>query len=497
MLIKENSLVVFNMAENQLNLNFEFGNLQVLNGGVMVNGKDASSRHQAESDAEKLAAAELKRLAAEKAQREKLKKQLQAAKLVPPIIISPESGYVHINEKTEDGPWKGPRTFKVRWTHGRPDTQFEIQYSADSEFKEILKSLKLKSLQTTTPDFKAGIYFARIRELSPNPNLTSTWTAPLNFKVEDLAFDPHIPGPILVEQKIKYSTPNDEPPTFKWKPVGKAAQYIFEVSATPDFQQTSSTFTKKPEYRWKKFVKGKFYYRVFGATRKGTRGDPSLTGEIRIDFEKPVLVPIAPLVIQGKDPDDVGKPQEFGLKWSHIPIVEKYQVQVSRDEHFKQPTQFETRGPASVVTVPNPGQYLVRVRPLSSTGEPLTGFSVPTKIDYIFRPPLATPKLVEPLENMTLFFQKNDSRVFWMEWKTVKNADKYSVQIATDKSFNHIILEQSAKKPRYLVQSLLPQGKLYWRVRAEGEGRNSFWSAPRRMKVFAGKTAELYQKDSD
>lgn len=489
--IKENSLVVFDISDNQLDLKFNFGKVKVLAGKVKVNDQIEHANKDLEIESTN------KPKSPPVVRKKTAPVQPVPPKLIAPKIINPHTDYVHLNEKTETGEWKNSRIFKIKWAHPKIASNFELQLSEDAEFSKNLKTFKVKGLEMTTPDLPAGSYFVRVKELSTYLDLTSGWSPTLAFKVEEISFDPHLSAPRLLPARISYSAPSETPPTFKWSPVKTAGQYVFELSANPDFRNASTVQQKGTEFTWQKFEKGKFYFRVFPATEKGTRGKVSETGEIKISFQKPVLNTVAPVVIQGKTPEDQGDPQTFNLKWTPLSIADKYQVQLATSQSFEKPTEFETREPASAVTVPGPGEYLVRVKPLASTGQPLTEFSAPIKIDYTLRVPLATPTLLEPAQNMTLFLQKSDSYIFWMEWKPVRQADTYTLQVSTDPNFQILIIDQTLKESRFLVRSKLPKGKLYWRVQAHGEGRQSFWSEIRRMKIFAGKTAELYQKEDE
>jgi hypothetical protein len=88
---------------------------------------------------------------------------------------------------------------------------------------------------------------------------------------------------------------------------------------------------------------------------------------------------------------------------------------------------------------------------------------------------------------MTLFFQKSTSSYLWLEWKKVYQASGYNVEVALDPEFQQKVFSDQAKSSRYLIKTKLPEGPLFWRIQAFGDGeRTSYWSSPRSMTVYSG-----------
>jgi hypothetical protein len=100
---------------------------------------------------------------------------------------------------------------------------------------------------------------------------------------------------------------------------------------------------------------------------------------------------------------------------------------------------------------------------------------------------LAQPVLVEPFDDATLFFQQNVSPYLWFEWKSVRQATEYHLEISTDPDFNDKVLSLKTPAIRYLVKKPLPQTALYWRVQALNEEKQSFWSRTQRVQIFSGR----------
>jgi hypothetical protein len=173
-----------------------------------------------------------------------------------------------------------------------------------------------------------------------------------------------------------------------------------------------------------------------------------------------------------------------------MPVAESYEVQLSADAKFTNPQIFKSKTEKTDILVQKPGTYQMRVRPIDEKGKPLTGYSDPVTITYTLKVPLVTPTLLEPADNTTLFFQKSENRIFWVEWRPVRQAENYILEIATDNAFKNVVLTKSLNKNRQLIKGDLPLGNLYWRVKAEGDNKSSSWSAARRMNIFAGRSAD-------
>lgn len=508
MIIKENSLVVFNMDNNQLNMNFSFGKLTVLTGDVKINGEDAPKNKPLFIQTGKVP-----KLAVVPP---KVVKPVVVAKptptpqptpvaavtvatptpaptpvpLVAPQITSPDYNYTHTLEKTESGKWNRDRKFKISWAHPDTNSEFEMQVSADPEFKDQLSTLPAKGLSALTPELAAGTYFARVKERIADPQREVPWSNVYSFTIKELSFDAKLTAPVLLTTKLNYISTDKNLPVFRWKPVKGAGQYFLELSASSDFKDNRETSVKTTSYQWTHFAKGRFYFRVFAATEKGSRGPSSAVGEINVELKKPMITPLPPRTVLAKNENDPGEPQEFKVKWTGLAIADSYEVQMGTDSNYTNPRLYVSKTDSATVIAPKPGTYQWRVRPLDSKGKPLTDFSESSPITYIFKVALVTPTLIEPADNTTLFFQQTDSRVFWVEWRPVRQAETYTLEIATDEAFKNIVLTKNLTKNRHLIKDNLPLGNLYWHVKAEGDGKSSLYSATRRMNVFAGRPAD-------
>jgi hypothetical protein len=313
------------------------------------------------------------------------------------------------------------------------------------------------------------------------------WSEPVSFSVS-FAEPFRLQAPELFTKVIQHVVPSDTEPVISWKPVEQAQKYIVQASRTPDFSRKVTYQTKETHFTVPDYQAGLTYFRVIASTDKGVSGPSSDSGELHVSGKKPVLDPVAPIVVLGKTQDDPGDPQKFKLSWSDNRLAKSYVVQVSKDPNFDAPREFVSRNPASEVVVKRPGEMYWRVKPLDREGHPLSPFSDNGNMNYILKVPLTDPILTQPANDITLFYQKREASYVWLEWNPVKEATSYIIEVALDQTFEHKVMQAQSPTPHYLVKENLPSGKLYWRVRAAGDfQRMSWWSQPREMNIFSGR----------
>lgn len=403
-----------------------------------------------------------------------------------PRLTQPTKDQIFEFARNADSELLEPNQVAMTWAYQKPEMPFELQISKTSEFTEILSTLEGKGLKAASPKLEPGQYFVRVRDRAMATKEEPVWSESIPFEV---AFgEPRaLAAPILLTKKISHRLPAEKDPVIRWQKVQSASKYVVETSRTPDFENSAEFETENLEAMNRKLFPGKSYFRVSAISPKGNRGLPAI-GEITVGSEIPVLAPIEPRVVLGKSPEDPGDPQEFPVSWTPIKVADSYLIEVSSDKEFTAPKKYQSRDPSSFVTMQAPGEAFYRVRPLDVDGTPLTAYSKPGLLNYILKVPLATPDLKEPFNQVTLFFQKTTEPYFWMEWSPVRQADLYILEVSKQPDFSQKVLTIETKQSRYLVKEVLPQGKLYWRVRAYGDsGRESAWSPPNEMSVFSGR----------
>lgn len=412
--------------------------------------------------------------------------EINIVDMAPPTVTSPQNQQVLTFKANEAGKFDIPPRVSVQWHYGKKSPQFEIQISNHPDFSSVQWTSNSAEQKIEALGLAPGKYFVRVRDTTSVLNKDLLWSDSISFQIEYQFIN--LNAPQLLTKKIDYSAPSQENIIFKWNPVEKAHQYIVEIAKTSDFVNKQTFSTTETNFIYKNYVPGQSYFRVFSSSRSGYVGKPSETGRLSVNVKRPVLDSVEPRLVLGKSPEDPGDPQDFNLSWSDLKIADSYMLEVSRDPQFQRGKKFPSLTTKTKITIREPGQYYARVKGLNKSGEAITSYSEPLPLNYKLRVPLSTPKLIEPLNQMTLFFQKNASPYLWLEWKPVRQALTYQVEVAQDPNFNKKILAVTTSSHRYLIKESLPPGLLYWRIRALGEVEQiSNWSSPHLMTVYTGK----------
>ncbi len=88
----------------------------------------------------------------------------------------------------------------------------------------------------------------------------------------------------LLMEQAHAQEPSDLEAVFQWEPVPGADQYVIEICSTPDFRQTEVMKTvRTPEFVWRKFVMGKYYWRVAAGHSAGRMG--VFTAPVELNFQ--------------------------------------------------------------------------------------------------------------------------------------------------------------------------------------------------------------------
>lgn len=413
----------------------------------------------------------------------------------PPIIVSPKNEQLLTFKANDSQKFDIPPTIPVQWTSTKKSTTFEVQISNSSDFLLVEQTVQSPQKKANFIGLNPGKHFVRVREANSISNMETGWSESIAFQIE-YQF-PKQQAPSLLTKKIDYTAPSKENVIFKWTAVEDTHQYIIETARTPDFANKQRFTTKEPNFIYKNYVPGQSFFRVFSSSKTGLLSLPSDTGNLSVNVNRPALNAIEPKLVMGKSPDDPGDPQSFDVSWSDLKIADSYMLEIARDPNFERGKKYPTKTPAAKVTIPAPGQYYVRVKGLNKEGQAITRYSDAKSINYKLRVPLSTPQLIEPLNEMTMFFQKNSSPYVWLEWKAVRQALTYQVEVALDPQFQKKVFAAKSTTRRYLIKESLPQGILYWRIQAFGEADQiSNWSSSRTMTVYTGKANSYRQPAS-
>jgi len=254
-------------------------------------------------------------------------------------------------------------------------------------------------------------------------------------------------------------------PVLSWHRVAGATSYNVQVSPTPDF--ASLTFkTSTANSRAVPNVQlpaGEVWWRVQAVSSGGT----STWSTSVFDREAlPIPTPVSP-----SSGVTLDQPEEPALlSWTPVRGATGYTIEIDDAEDFIGATTYTTKTPSYVVPKPQVATtYYWRVRATLATGV-VTEFS-----DYRTYSigGLEKPVLVSPADSALTSVED-----VVLDWRPVKGAATYDLQISTDERFlGDIQLVTSVKGTRYSPPTTLHNDQYYWRVRpVDTLGNKLDWS---------------------
>jgi hypothetical protein len=452
--LKENTLVTFRTVNGQLVLGLKFGSAE-------TKGKVEIIRE---------------------------KPRQPSSVVMLPKIISPETNGKKIVPLDLYGKKTIVSDFEVKWTYEKENVQFELQVGKDADFENLEFTQITPATEQQIPEVTDGTYYIRVRELLDEKTF-GKWSRVTKFSIQ-LQKPEALPRPKLLTKEIHLKGDEKNLAKIAWSKVEGALTYELQLTEDTDFKNFETFKTKKNKIILEDKQLGFYQFRVVARGEMNLQSPPSDAGQLSITTQAPILSPVkAKKYIPKNEKDMFPTPVTFDLKWAEPNKAATYLVQISPDAEFTQPMQYESKGKQRLIRIENTGKYYWRVRSLASTGKAVSAFSKPGEILYSMEKPLAPPQLLEPNNDMTLFFQKKSDTPFYLVWSKAPNATLYTLEIATDTKFKSVIVQTQLSERKYLFREKLPQGELYWRVRAEAPERLSPWSRERKFSVFSGRNA--------
>lgn len=266
---------------------------------------------------------------------------------------------------------------------------------------------------------------------------------------------------------------SDTIPVLSWDHSTGATSYVVELSRTPDSSgliSSSTTVNRQfvPTATLPTPTSGaSLFWRV--AAKDATLGEFTPWTEIARDPSY-----TSPVVIAPADAHLFTQPDEPAtLSWLPVAGTQEYEVQVSTDQSFTDPTKLETfKTVSTTLIVPRPQVatsywFKVRARLSTSTSGPSAvytaysaarGYSVSSLPVAQRRAPATNDAVIEDA---------------FLDWDPVRGAKTYDIQVATDPAFGSIVHQKlGVTGTSYARPATLNNDTYYWRVRAEDVAGN-------------------------
>lgn len=450
---------------------------------------------------------------------------------VPPMPVLPKDAQAFVldNDHSETA-----KTVFFTWEDKSGSTEFNLQVARDKDFKDVVATKTGKEKVARVTDLQAGDYFWHVKGTHPSRS-NAPYSRVMAFSVRQGAKAPS--APLLSSTSFQYTIPEATLAHFPaqmikagrgvkpvnltpltWKAQAESVQsYEVEVATDTDFTNSvrhdNGTNTMFAPLEVKP---GALYMRVRTIASDGRVSPPSETATLTVSVPPPHMEKVKPVVATFKSDAELKAGQhEFSLSWQPQKFASAYELQWGSDPQFTKSKTFKMNETSRALKVTKPDSYAARVRALDADGHAISAFSPVEIASYrkeVFVPPpvvkpvvkatpvaprtpastklaglvstLPTPQLREPASDTALVSLEDAPTFVTFKWKPFKGAAFYTIQISSDADFTNVVSEQKVKTPGFVFQKGLPEGKVFWRVRAHTKDGFSNWSDPSDINVI-------------
>ncbi len=236
-----------------------------------------------------------------------------------------------------------------------------------------------------------------------------------------------------------------------WNTVTNASSYTLQVSTTSNFSTLLVNTTQSGlTYNLQNLNYSTVYYWRVMANNADTTSNWSTTYNFKT-FAKPVdlLLPTNNAIKQIKT---------LILKWSHIPSVTNYQLQLSKFNDFSTNLlSFFTTDTSYYASLFHSSQFYWRTRAVYNTDT--SAWS--SVWSFTTKDSLTVPIITTPANNAT-----NQKTNLTFNWNDVNFAEKYRLQVSTSNNFTTLLKDEWLVNSEYNLTNLSYNTVYYWRVLA-------------------------------
>ena len=448
---------------------------------------------------------------------------------IPPMPVLPvdQQAYFLDVEKGEKS-----KSVYFTWEDQAGSEDYQVQIARDAQFSSVVATKTGKEKIARVQDLPPGDYFWRVKG-NNSARTNPPYSRLMAFSIKEAFKSPK--APLMASTEINYVIPQtvlsrlpasiassnrgvkpENMTPFTWAPAENAASYEVEVALDSSFTNavkhdlgSATTFTPA-EVR-----PGQLYLRVRAKSADGRQSPLSEPTRLNVSLPAPTLERVKPVVRVFKSQKEAdAATTDFRFAWSPQGFADSYELQWGSDSTFARSKRFKVKENERTMKVSRAANYAVRVRSLDADGQPISPFSqveiATLKKDVVVPKPVVTqplvqertpaaapdpklaglistlplPKLREPRPETALISLEAAPTFVTFKWNTYKNASFYTIQIAEDADFTKVVTEKKISKNTFVYEKELPEGKIFWRVRAHIKKGFSEWSDPSDLNVI-------------
>lgn len=281
------------------------------------------------------------------------------------------------------------------------------------------------------------------------------------------------------------------PPKMSWKvPKGQKGPFVVEVSNTPEFsKKLVEKETAGSQFTWRDVEPGEYFWRVRQKPKGGSDSSVSDVGELKVRLPAPGIEREINHVESVEDPAKMKDLTEVEVSWAEVPLANSYDVILAKNSDFSKKTlKLKSNQPGAKIRLKKSGAYYMKVAAMNKSGRRISSYSPPAKINFEKKLMMKAPSPELPSNGTTVVrFAGQESSPVAFSWSDVKHAKDYHLQLASDPQFKQLIEDVKVPSTSWVYDKAPPNGKIYWRVRAEYDEYESDWSS---VRSFEGQVAE-------
>ncbi len=275
-------------------------------------------------------------------------------------------------------------------------------------------------------------------------------------------------------------------PTLSWFETNGAASYQLQVSLTNTFETTivNEVGIIGLEYLLpvELTLNTKYFWRV--------RATDALANQTNwSDIWNFTTILVTPTLATPMD-DATGIPINTSLTWNTSLGANQYQVQVSNDDFLTTVIDLNTANTNTNVQLENNTLYMWRVRSKNTANGNISEWTAP----WTFLTQLDVPALVSPANGAIGV----NYPIASLSWDLVPNGTRYNLVLASDASFENILVDMDYYIIPAEVNILEPYTEYFWKVRAFDDDNNNFgeWSETFSFTTIFGPVALLLPENN-
>lgn len=472
--------------------------------------------------------------------------EFRVAILTSPKMYIPKDGDLIQAKQTEE---EAPRAeVQFIWEQKLGAKKYQLQIGQDKDFNRTILNEELSDTIKNRVLLSKGNYYWRVRVTAP-AQAVGFWSKPFSFSVKDpgeiseilaekeqdelnrmnfaknskslpsyrypdlslmgeraterlVPLEAPVAGDYQKTTLLKFNQKSLErnpaavseavvnPPIITWAPVKTAQNYDLEIATDQLFVNTIlRKRQQETSFVWKAAKVGQFFWRI-RSHRSGDRvSEYSGANILNVGLESPDLERKIVRSFEAKNPKDFiqsGPPIAF--KWDPSPMADKYKVVIIDEESEERVFDKIVDKPKAVVEFKKAGRYLATVASLSKEEKRISPYSQPSQIVFEKSYKFGTPQVLYPVNGTTVVTfggGRPDSMI--LDWNRVEGAKNYRLQFSTDKKFKKVFVDKVLSKDQYFVKDIVPEGTVFWRVRAQYDTLYSNWTTPRYFQIQAVK----------